>query len=171
MERYKTPTGQLFSQNQKRATIKAEGGQAYADLLARERAARKLFRERHPEKTRASRKKYEKTRPGFTKKRQLMLARRRARIKGLEATIRVADVNWPTHCPVLGIKLDYSRSPDRSRDAIPSLDRWDNSKGYVPGNVFVISYRANTLKNNANIEELESILRYLRERPRALPSV
>jgi len=47
----------------------------------------------------------------------------------------------------------------------PSLDRWDSTKGYVPGNVFVISYRANTLKNNATYEEIVKVAQYLRKRP------
>lgn len=47
----------------------------------------------------------------------------------------------------------------------PSLDRWDSSKGYVPGNVFVISYRANTLKNSATLDEALRIVKYLRAPP------
>ena len=42
------------------------------------------------------------------------------------------------------------------------IDRIDSSKGYVKGNVRVISKRANTLKNNATIEELELVLKDLK---------
>ena len=48
----------------------------------------------------------------------------------------------------------------------PSLDRWDSAKGYVPGNVFVISYRANTLKNSATYEEILKVAKYLSRRPK-----
>lgn len=36
----------------------------------------------------------------------------------------------------------------------PSLDRRDPALGYVPGNVWVISNRANTMKNDARPDEL-----------------
>jgi hypothetical protein len=43
-----------------------------------------------------------------------------------------------------------------------SLDRIDSDKGYVKGNVQVISYRANMLKSNASIEELEKVLNWMK---------
>ena len=43
----------------------------------------------------------------------------------------------------------------------PSLDRIDNSKGYVPGNIAVISMRANMIKNNATLAELKAIVAYI----------
>jgi hypothetical protein len=49
------------------------------------------------------------------------------------------------------------------RDSSPSLDRIDNSKGYVKGNVAVISFRANTLKNNATADELRAIANFMDE--------
>jgi hypothetical protein len=83
----------------------------------------------------------------------------------LPATVRVADLAWPEKCPVLGLMLDYG-SPNEKRDVknpgLPSLDRWDNAKGYVPGNVFVISVRANTLKSNATADELDAVAWYAR---------
>lgn len=93
-------------------------------------------------------------------------ARARGRKAGMEATFRGADINWPTHCPVLGIELDYT-TPRGSRDCraanLPSLDRWDNAKGYTLENVRVISLRANLLKGNATWQELMAIAKYARD--------
>lgn len=86
---------------------------------------------------------------------------------GLGGTITVDDIIWPTHCPVLGIELVY---PEKGcghayKFNRPSLDRWDNTRGYIPGNVFVISMRANSLKSNATAAELQAVALYARKRP------
>lgn len=60
----------------------------------------------------------------------------------------------PTHCPVFGFKLRTgagSFSPDA-----PSTDRIDPTKGYVRGNIQIISLKANTMKSNASPEELRA---------------
>jgi hypothetical protein len=47
-----------------------------------------------------------------------------------------------------------------ARDSRASLDRIDNTKGYVPGNVVVVSYRANRIKSDATAQELLRIARF-----------
>lgn len=64
-----------------------------------------------------------------------------------------SDIIIPTHCPYLGIELLYNKQDSKSNNYY-SIDRIDSSKGYVKGNVQVISLLANTMKNNANTEEL-----------------
>lgn len=91
----------------------------------------------------------------------LARARKRARSLGREFTIGPIDVAIGTICPVLGIPMrtTYGTMPE---PCSPSLDRIDSSRGYIPGNVCVISYRANTVKGNATIAELEAILAYMK---------
>lgn len=73
-----------------------------------------------------------------------------SRTRGIPCTITTADLVVPSVCPILGMPLAFRQG----RDCVPSVDRIDNTKGYVPGNVWVISGRANTMKNDASIEEL-----------------
>lgn len=91
----------------------------------------------------------------------LSRARKRAREYGREFSITESDVLIGKFCPVLGVPMfqTFERMPTH---ASPSLDRIDSSRGYVPGNVAVISYRANTLKRDATIEELEAIVAYMK---------
>lgn len=42
----------------------------------------------------------------------------------------------------------------------PSIDRIDNSKGYIPTNIVVISNRANLLKKDATLDELVAIAEF-----------
>lgn len=79
---------------------------------------------------------------------------------GREFTIQWEDIVIPTHCPVLGFELTYDAE---GRDQSPSLDRIDNSKGYIEGNVRVISSRANVLRKNGTLEEFEKIVEDLRK--------
>jgi hypothetical protein len=60
------------------------------------------------------------------------------------------------------MELDYSSMRGSRRDNWPSFDRWDNAKGYVPGNVFVISWRANRIKWDCSVAELEAVVAYMK---------
>lgn len=88
-------------------------------------------------------------------------ARHRAQTKGMDFTITLEDIEIPELCPVLGIPL-VKRSSERFNS--PSIDRIDNTKGYTPDNICVISYRANSLKNNASPEEMRRVLAYMEGR-------
>ena len=86
-----------------------------------------------------------------------MLARVKARAKkfGIPFSLTVADIVIPEICPVLGIPLRIADGV--SDDYSPELDRIVPAVGYVSGNVLVISRRANRIKNNATLEELQKI--------------
>ena len=79
-------------------------------------------------------------------------AKSRAKKKDREFNLELSDITIPERCPILGVLLQYNS------DYAPSIDRIDSSKGYIKGNVRVISKRANVLKNNATIEELKAVL-------------
>ena len=79
----------------------------------------------------------------------------RAKRKGFEHNITLEDIQIPDKCPLLGIQL--SKGSVSVQESSPTLDRIDSSKGYIKGNVWVISYKANTIKSNATPEELLTI--------------
>ena len=83
----------------------------------------------------------------------------RAKAEGLDFNIDVSDIVIPELCPLLGIRLTKKGLPNCRTG--PSLDRKDSSKGYVKGNVWIISTRANTIKNDATLEELKMIVKVL----------
>ena len=93
-------------------------------------------------------------------KKLLYAAKRRAVTREIEFDLTVEDIIIPEYCPVLGLKLQPVQGIT-GRDSSPSLDRIDNSKGYVKGNVAVISFRANTLKNNATADELRAVADFM----------
>ena len=80
----------------------------------------------------------------------LASAKRRAKIENKEFNIELEDVKIPQFCPILNIRIQTGPLSNSS----PSIDRIDSSRGYIKGNVKVISYLANTMKSNATEEQL-----------------
>lgn len=73
-----------------------------------------------------------------------------------EIDIKAEHIVIPDRCPLLGIPLQQAGG---FREAgSPSLDRIRPELGYVPGNVWAISYRANQIKNDATLAELRAIV-------------
>lgn len=89
----------------------------------------------------------------------LKKAKERAKEKGLEFNLTREDIQIPLQCPVLGIFL--VRQIGKASFNSPVLDRLDNSKGYIKGNVNVISQRANRIKSDASWDEINAILKYM----------
>lgn len=73
--------------------------------------------------------------------------------------IKFGDLVWPSHCPILGLELDYFA--EVAQENSPSFDRIDSNLGYVAGNVEIVSWRANRIKNNGTAEEHRRIADYL----------
>lgn len=98
---------------------------------------------------------------------QLRARKNSAKKLGIPFDITINDIEQPEYCPVLGIKLNYSWGGKNGYLRDPSkatIDKIVPELGYVPGNVFVISWRANKLKSDMTLHELECIIKYIKER-------
>lgn len=83
-------------------------------------------------------------------------AKRRAKERGIEFDITPSDLLdlYTPECPIFKTKLNWEHRGSGAAHDSPSLDRKVPSLGYIKGNVWIISYRANTIKNDATPEEL-----------------
>lgn len=81
-------------------------------------------------------------------------ARRRARDFHLVFSLDRADIFIPVECPALGIPI---RVGGPRSEGSPSLDRIVPELGYVPGNVRVISDKANRLKGKRTLSQLREL--------------
>lgn len=81
-------------------------------------------------------------------------AKNRASEKQLDFNLDFDDIVIPEYCPILGVKLVIHSGRSGGRNNSPALDRIDNSKGYIKGNVRVVSHLANMMKSCASNDEL-----------------
>ncbi len=123
-----------------------ERGEAYLENIReiRRRSAEKE-RRKHPERVLYNKAKY------------------RARKRGIEFNLEEGDITIPDKCPILNIPLKQNYGGRAMWKYSPQLDRIDNRKGYVKGNIHVISKQANTMKNDASIEELKKLAKWVNE--------
>lgn len=106
-------------------------------------------RSEYPEKVMEYHYNYKKN---STAKYLLKSARTRAKKRGLEFNLDLSDIVIPEQCP-------YMREPfvvDQKgiHPMFPSVDRIDSSKGYVKGNIQIISVKANHMKWDATPQQL-----------------
>jgi len=97
----------------------------------------------------------------------LQSAKSRSKKRGVEFHIAVEDIDIPTHCPLLNVKLIYGGNKIHSENSA-SIDRIDSNIGYVKGNVWIVSRRANVIKNDATYQELRMISERLEEKIKAI---
>ena len=88
-------------------------------------------------------------------------AQHRAKRKGIPFTITINDIIIPETCPLLGIPL--VSTSDKRDPRNPSLDQITPGKGYTPDNIWVVSSRANWIKCDASIQELELLVENLKK--------
>lgn len=79
--------------------------------------------------------------------------RKRALSKNIPFNLEISDIIIPEKCPILDIPLKLNRVS--AKDDSPSLDKIDSNKGYIKGNVRVISRLANIMKAHATKEQIE----------------
>jgi hypothetical protein len=96
---------------------------------------------------------------GFDRERAMLYrARAAAKASGIMCDLTVADIVIPAICPVLGIPLAWTVRGD---PGYPTLDRIDNDRSYIRGNVAVISWRANQLKRDGSLADFRAIVAYM----------
>ena len=88
-------------------------------------------------------------------------AKKRSEKSGVPFNIERSDVIIPETCPVLGIPLFITKGT--IGDNSPTIDKIIPEKGYVKGNIAVISARANRIKCDASLEEFELIYNWIKE--------
>lgn len=91
------------------------------------------------------------------KKYMVRSCKQRAKVQNLPFSITYKDFEIPEYCPLLNIKLQHHIGESFKRENSPSIDRIIPHLGYVPNNIWVISARANKIKNDASLEELQTI--------------
>lgn len=90
----------------------------------------------------------------------LYRARNRAKKLGLNFDLELSDIVMPKYCPITGLELRI-KTGNRGFDAAsPSIDRKNPNKGYVKGNIGIISMRANKIKSDLSLEELTRLYHY-----------
>lgn len=94
-------------------------------------------------------------------------AKSRAKKAGLPFNVTCADIEKPIFCPVFGYELNYTNLSVRGKtkgSIVPpnaaSLDRIIPDLGYVKGNVIVVSFEANRLKNNASLQQMKKLYEF-----------
>jgi hypothetical protein len=88
-------------------------------------------------------------------RRMLCQAKSRSRTDKREFNIDATDLVLPELCPYLGTEFEQRDSDGKLiLQTCYSIDRIDSSKGYVKGNVQVLSVKANRMKSDATISDM-----------------
>lgn len=93
----------------------------------------------------------------------LISIRSKCKKKNIPFNLTRDDIIIPERCPVLDIELQFNQGL-ASNDSSPSVDRIIPSLGYIPGNVVVVSRRANKIKNDANSHELLKVYNFYKDK-------
>lgn len=89
-------------------------------------------------------------------------SRKRAKQLKIEHTVSWKDIPIPDVCPIT--LRPMQRELGQAGPNSYSLDRIDPDKGYVKGNVLVMSWQANRAKCELTLPMLERLVEYLKQR-------
>lgn len=124
---------------------------------------RKLSRNRKRENAQAVKRRYENPEKDLVRR-----AKDRARLKNLPFDLTIEDIDIPKRCPILNIKIESHIGLAKANSI--SIDRIVPELGYIKGNIRIISKLANSMKQNATLEQMEvfcsNILNYMKENER-----
>ena len=96
----------------------------------------------------------------------LKSAEKRAKVRDIpfSLTEEYLESIWTGVCPVFQTRLNLpSHGGHAYSHAKPSLDRLVPDRGYVPGNVIWISFKANSIKSDATSEEVQAVATWLQQ--------
>jgi hypothetical protein len=141
-----------------RDILNAKERERYHNNIERQREKGRLYAKNNPEKSNERQKRWNRNNPETA---MFKRAKQRARLKNIEFTITLEDIIIPIECPVFGIPLSISIG--RMSDNSPALDRIDPNKGYIKGNVMVISNRANQIKGFGTSDEHMKIAMFMKQ--------
>ena len=88
-------------------------------------------------------------------------AKNRAKVRGQEFLLGKEDIDIPTTCPILGVPLEVHKGKPGGSPNSPALDRVDNTKGYIKGNIMVTSHLANMMKSSADNKTLRQFAKWV----------
>jgi hypothetical protein len=160
----------IAAQNKAYREANKEKIKAYREANKEKKAAQnKAYREANKEKLKAYREANKERMAAWKKahkkankeKYMLMSARKRAKKNNIPFNLTEDYLKsiYPSDmiCPVLGFEMSVGLDENGRPDTSPSLDRIIPEKGYVQGNVVVVSTRANVIKTNATPEEIRKV--------------
>lgn len=145
-----------YYERNKESILKKRKERYQANRIA-ELNASKQWRQENPEKFKVYRKAWESKSPEYI---MYHNAKRRAKEFGLVFELDWKLLKTPDKCPVLGIPL--CRGTKTSSEFSPSLDRLVPELGYTQDNVRIISSKANRIKSNSTVSDLEKIIHYMK---------
>lgn len=152
--------------NFKKGSKNKKGKQCYINtckdcLKKQRREYRQSFSEdKHLELRKRKKRERDKRNLKYPEKLIWTRAKNRSTSKGIPFNIEIKDIIIPKFCPILGIKLE--RKFNKLHSGSPSIDKINNKKGYIKGNIAIISYKANGMKGDMDLAQVKKLYLYIK---------